>query len=268
MSASPTSYRTRGPGMLIEMARRGIYARQTIVPLLPSTDEPVPIRRCQGTSSSGKTLVEAAGFDFTPPRHDTVSSGVCPSYFDNVPPDMTQQPIKGAFFGLPYAQRYNSRNRSETTVHEPPLASLHVAPATISYKAGQCSSTRCAGRIELSLRHTPKLGRAVIKVADFFQARSRNACNRAEPPAAFGEDAFRRYSQKLSRWQMAGEDHGCRQKSEFRHTQVPALPAVALQANLEDLSGQDGKGHSSGARRGCSSPDSTTSAKRSSRVVD
>ncbi|KAJ2032635.1 hypothetical protein H4S03_006158 [Coemansia sp. S3946] len=226
MSASPTSYRARGPGMLIEMARR-----------------------------------EAVDFDFTPPQHATASSSNYPGSFDNAPPEMTQHQIKGAFFGLPYAQRYNSRNRSETTVHDLPLASLHIAPATIGYKTAQCSPTRRAGRIQLSLRQTPKLGRAAIKVVDFFQARSRNASDRpdTEFPAAFGDDSVKRYSPRLSRWQMADEEHGCRAKSEFRHTQAHARPAVAL---------QDDKPQDSSTRRARNSTGSTSSAKRNSRVFD
>ncbi|KAJ2346092.1 hypothetical protein GGH92_003756 [Coemansia sp. RSA 2673] len=261
MSASPTSYRARGPGMLIEMARRGIYARRTIVPLLPSAAEPVLLHRRQRTNSSGNTLVEAADFDFTPPQHATASSSNYPGSFDNAPPEMTQHQIKGAFFGLPYAQRYNSRNRSETTVHDLPLAFLHIAPATIGYKTAQCSPTRRAGRIQLSLRQTPKLGRAAIKVVDFFQARSRNASDRpdTEFPAAFGDDSVKRYSPRLSRWQMADEEHGCRAKSEFRHTQAHARPAVAL---------QDDKPQDSSTRRARNSTGSTSSAKRSSRVFD
>ncbi|KAJ2756660.1 hypothetical protein GGI19_000690 [Coemansia pectinata] len=266
MSASPTSYRARGPGMLIEMARRGIYARQTIVPLPPSAAEPVILHRRQRTSSSDNTLVEAAGFDFTPPQHVTASS----SDFDNAPPEMTHPHIKGAFFGLPYAQRYNSQNRSETTVHDQPLASLHVAPATIGYKAAQCAPTRRAGRIQLSLRHTPKLGRAAIKVADFFQARGRNASDRhsTEPSTAFGNDSVKRYSQRLSGWQMAGEEHGCRLNPEFRHTQVPARSVIALQVALEDLNERDDKLQDSSTRRARNSIGSTSSVKRSSRVLE
>ncbi|KAJ2700541.1 hypothetical protein H4218_001961 [Coemansia sp. IMI 209128] len=264
MSASPTSYRRRGPGMLIEMARRGIYSRQTIVPLLPSTAESVVFHRRQGTSSSDRTLVEDAGFDFMPPQHATAPPGYYPGDFDNAPPEKTQPLIKGAFFGLPYALRYSSRNRSETTVHELPIAPLGDTPATISYKAAQCSSTRRAGRIQLSLRHAPKLGRAAIKVADFLQARSGNASNRAEPPAAFGDDSVKRYSPRLSAWQISGEEHGGRPKPEPRPAQGSPPPAMTLQVTLGDL---DGKQRDTSTRRLRNSTDSASSAKRDSRIL-
>ncbi|KAJ2458936.1 hypothetical protein GGF42_001769 [Coemansia sp. RSA 2424] len=200
--------------MLIEMARRGVYARQTIVPLRPSETEPVRLHRRQGTSSSDDTLVEAAGMDFTPPQHTPIPSNDHWSDFDNAPPEATQLQTKGACFGLPYAQRYNPRNWSENMARELPQASMHIAPATVSYKAAPCSPTRRAGRIQLSLPQAPKLGRVAI-----------NASNRpsAELPAAVGEDAVRRYSQQQP------ERHKAALESKPRQTQgqVPSTASPA-----------------------------------------
>ncbi|KAJ2747203.1 hypothetical protein GGI20_000724 [Coemansia sp. BCRC 34301] len=220
MSASSPTHRARAPAMLMEMARRGINARQTIVPLLPSPTEPVCLRRRQGSNSSDQTLVEAGGFGFTPPQHAATSPSLYSCDFDNAPPETMQPWIKDAHFGLPYAQRYNSQSRPETSVYELPQASLHVAPATIGYTAARDNLIRRAGRIRLSLGQPPKLGRVGAKVAECFQIAASNRPS-VEPPAAFGDDTFRRYGQQQPRWHKAVaklESEPCKARNSINST--------------------------------------------------
>ncbi|KAJ2892430.1 hypothetical protein IWW38_003225, partial [Coemansia aciculifera] len=233
MSASFSAYHARETAIPIETAHQGIDTRQTTVPLPLGADEPLRLRRRQGSNSSDMTMVETAVFDFTPPQHAVTSLSDYSSDFDNEPPETMQPQIKGAHFGLPYAQRYKL-----------PHAPLHAAPATIGYKAAatvaaQHSLTRRAGRIQLSLRQTPKLGRAAIKVVDFFQM-GKGAGNRpsAEPLAAFGEDHVKRYSQQRSE---------CHRAAVERKSALP-YPATTLQ-NADENPGSFDDCTASGAER-------------------